>query len=89
MCEKTEGKDVTFIVLQKNVRSFNASDRIEESIREAEGCKWENMKRDQKETQRTAATEQIVKVESKGGSSSTEANKTARETKECEVAELK
>ena len=33
---KTEGTDITFIVLQK-MRSMNSSDRIEEMIREHEG----------------------------------------------------
>ena len=39
--ETYEEKDVTFVVLQKNVRSSNSSDRIEELTREVEGCNWD------------------------------------------------
>ena len=33
----------TFVVIQKNVRSLKTSDRIEESLREVEGCKWDSL----------------------------------------------
>ena len=36
-----EEKDVTFVLVQKNVRSLTSSDRIEILIREVEGCKWD------------------------------------------------
>ena len=34
---KTKSKDITFIVLQKNMRSIHSSDRIEEMVCELEG----------------------------------------------------
>ena len=34
-------KGITFVVIQKNVRSQKSSDRIEEIVREVEGCKWD------------------------------------------------
>ena len=39
--ESTKDKDITFIVLQKNMRSMNSSERIEEMISDLEGCKWD------------------------------------------------
>ena len=38
---KEQEKEVTFIVLQKNERSMNSSDRVEKLIREVEGCRWD------------------------------------------------
>ena len=34
-------KDSTFIVLLKNVRSLNSSERFEELTQEMEGCRWD------------------------------------------------
>ena len=34
-------KEVTFMVLQKSVRLLNSSDRVEELIREVQGCRWD------------------------------------------------
>ena len=39
--ETTEEQDVTFVVQQKNVTSLNSSHRVEDLIRELEGCKWD------------------------------------------------
>ena len=39
--EKAINKDVTFIVLQKNMRSMHSSERIEEMICELEGYRWD------------------------------------------------
>ena len=36
-----EEKEVTFVVLQKNLRSLFSSDRIDELMREVEGCTWD------------------------------------------------
>ena len=36
---KTVIQDITFIVLQKNMRSMHSSERIEEMISELKGCK--------------------------------------------------
>ena len=41
VCEITEERDVTFIVIQKKVMSLNSSDRFNQLIRDAEGCKWD------------------------------------------------
>ena len=37
----TEDKNITYIVLQENMRSMNSSERIEEMIRELEGYRWD------------------------------------------------
>ena len=39
--EKGQDKEVTFLVRQKNVISLISSDRVEELIREVEGCRWD------------------------------------------------
>ena len=39
--EKANNNDVTFIVLQKNMRSMHSSERIEEMICELEGYRWD------------------------------------------------
>ena len=39
--EKAINNDVTFIVLQKNMRSMHLSERIEEMICELEGYRWD------------------------------------------------
>ena len=39
--ESTEDKDITFIVLQKNVRSMDSCGRIEEMICDLEGYRWD------------------------------------------------
>ena len=39
----TELKDITFIVLQKCMRSMNTSERIDEMLNEAENYKWDAM----------------------------------------------
>ena len=39
--EKPSNDDVTFIVLQKNMRSMHSSERIEEMICEFEGYRWD------------------------------------------------
>ena len=41
--EKTKNKDVTFIVLQKNMRLMHSSERIEEMVCEFEGYRWDAM----------------------------------------------
>ena len=33
--------DVTFVVIQENVRSLKPSDRIEELLQEVDRCKWD------------------------------------------------
>ena len=38
---ETKKNGITFIVLQKNVRSLNSSERIEELTQEVEGCRWD------------------------------------------------
>ena len=38
---KTNNKDITFIVLQKNMRSRHSSERIEEMVCEFEGYRWD------------------------------------------------
>ena len=38
--QKSE-KDITFIVLQQNVRSLTLSERFEELTQEVEGCRWD------------------------------------------------
>ena len=38
----TQGeKDIIVIVLQKNVRSLDSSERFEELTHEVEGCRWD------------------------------------------------
>ena len=39
--EKANNNDVTFIVLQKNMRSMHSSERIEEMVCELEGYRWD------------------------------------------------
>ena len=39
--EKTNNNDVTFIVLQKNMRAMHSSERIEEMICELESFQWD------------------------------------------------
>ena len=39
--EKTNNNDVTFIVLQRNMRSMHSSERIEEMVCELEGYRWD------------------------------------------------
>ena len=39
--EKATNNDVTFIVLQKNIRSMQSSERIEEMVCELEGYRWD------------------------------------------------
>ena len=41
--EKTENKEVTFIVLQKNMRSMHSSERMEEMVCELEGYRCDAM----------------------------------------------
>ena len=48
-------KDITFIVLQKNMRSMHSSERIEEMICELEGCRWDGVLLN--ETRRPAKSE--------------------------------
>ena len=38
--EKATNNDVTFVVLQKNMRSMHSSERIEEVVCELEGYRW-------------------------------------------------
>ena len=39
--ESKSEKDITFIILQKNKRSLNSSERFEELTQEVEGCRWD------------------------------------------------
>ena len=39
--EKARNNDVTFIVLQKNMRSMHTSERIQEMLCEVEGYRWD------------------------------------------------
>ena len=38
--KKATNNDVTFVVLEKNVRSMHSSERIEEVVCELEGYRW-------------------------------------------------
>ena len=38
--EHPKNKEVTFIILQKNMRSMHSSEKIEESVTELKGYKW-------------------------------------------------
>ena len=39
--DDTKNKEVTFIILQKNMRSMHSSEKIEEMVSELEGYRWE------------------------------------------------
>ena len=39
--EHPKNKEVTFIILQKNMRSMHSSDKIEELVTELEGYRWD------------------------------------------------
>ena len=39
--DDTKNKEVTFIVLQKNMRSMHSSEKIEEMVSELEGYRWD------------------------------------------------
>ena len=40
-CETDDGKNATFVVLQKNTRSLNSSEKIEKLIRELPDSRWD------------------------------------------------
>ena len=42
-CESKSEKDITFIILLKNVRSLNSSERFENFTQEVEGCRWDGI----------------------------------------------
>ena len=41
--EKAINNDVTFMVLQKNMRSMHSSERIEQMVCELEGYRWDSL----------------------------------------------